>query len=281
MEGVCTTFHLFFFAKVNPLLKLGIHDFLNASPILLLLKEKGPDLGFKIVTDSPAALADRLNLGDLDLAMIPSVEYFKSADNYRLVPNICIASRGQVRTVLLLAKKPISEITSIAADIRSRTSVALLKILFPFNDNLSIHPFPPDPKSMLAEHPAALIIGDPAFKLNKLSSDITVYDLSEEWFKQTGKPFVHAVLAVSEKVTLNKNQKNLFQIARVQGYRRIKEIVSNYKNLPDVENAVLEDYLENKIKYNLDDEGIDGLNHFINLCYQNGVISKKIFIRFI
>jgi len=44
---------------------------------------------------------------------------------------------------------------------------------------------------------------------------------------------------------------------------------------------VLEDYLENKIKYNLDDEGIDGLNHFINLCYQNGVISKKIFIRFI
>jgi chorismate dehydratase len=263
------------------LLRLGIHDFLNASPILLILKEQGPDLGFQVVTDSPAALADRLNLGDLDLAMIPSVEYFKSADNYRLVPNICIASRGQVRTVLLLAKKPISEITSIAADIRSRTSVALLKILFPFNDNLSIHPSSPDPESMLAEHQAALIIGDPAFKLNKLSSDITVYDLSEEWFKQTGKSFVHAVLAVSEKVTLNESQKNLFQIARVEGCRRIKEIVSNYKNLPDVDNTVLEDYLENKIRYDLDDEGIDGLNHFINLCYQNGVISKKIFIRFI
>ena len=263
------------------MLRLGIHDFLNASPILLLLKEKGPDLGFQIVTDSPAALADRLNLGDLDLAMIPSVEYFKSADNYRLVPNICIASRGQVRTVLLLAKKPIGEITSIAADVRSRTSVALLKILFPFNEDLSIHPFPPDPESMLAEHPAALIIGDPAFKLNKLSSDITVHDLSEEWFKQTGKPFVHAVLAVSEKVTLNENQKNLFKIARVKGCSRIKEIVSKYKNLSDVENTVLEDYLENKIRYDLDDEGIDGLNHFINLCYQNGVISKKIFIRFI
>ena len=51
---------------------------------------------------------------------VRSVEYFKSADNYRLVPNICIASRGQVRTVLLLAKKPISEITSIAADIRAK-----------------------------------------------------------------------------------------------------------------------------------------------------------------
>jgi len=281
VEGVCTTLHLFFFAKGNPLLRLGIHDFLNASPILLILKEKGPDLGFQIVTDSPAALADRLNSGDLDLAMIPSVEYFKSADSYRLVPNICIASRGRVQTVLLLAKIPISEITSIATDIRSRTSVALLKILFPFNDNLSIHPFPPDAKSMLAEHPAALIIGDPAFKLNKLSSDIAVYDLSEEWFKQTGKTFVHAVLAVSEKVTLNENQKNLFQIARVQGCRRIKEIVSNYTDLLDVESTVLEDYLENKIRYDLDAEGIDGLNHFINLCYQAGVISNFFVIRFI
>jgi chorismate dehydratase len=117
--------------------------------------------------------------------------------------------------------------------------------------------------------------------LNKLSSDIIVYDLSEEWFKQTGKPFVHAVLAVREKVTLNENQKNLFKIARVKGCSRIKEIVSKYKNLSDVENTVLEDYLENKIRYDLDDEGIDGLNHFINLCYQNGVISKKIIIRFI
>ena len=78
------------------LLKFGIHDFLNASPLLLPLREHGGDKGFQIVTGSPAALADKLKLGDLDLAMIPSVEYFKSVDSYRLVPNICIASRGEV-----------------------------------------------------------------------------------------------------------------------------------------------------------------------------------------
>ena len=62
-------------------------------------------MGFQVITDSPAALADRLKLNDLDLAMIPSVEYFKSADSYRLVPGICIASRGKVDTVLFLNEK--------------------------------------------------------------------------------------------------------------------------------------------------------------------------------
>ena len=129
--------------------------------------------------------------------MIPSVEYFKSADRYRLVPGVCIASQGEVGTVLFLTKKPIHEIRSIAADNRSRTSVALLKILFSFRSDLSIHPFPPDLDLMLVDHSAALIIGDSAFKLRNLDSSITVYDLSEEWFRQTGKTFVHAVVALS------------------------------------------------------------------------------------
>ena len=184
-------------------LRFGIHDFLNASPLLLMLKEQGANLGFQIKTDSPAALADRLKAGNLDLAMIPSVEYFKLADSYRLVPRVCIASRGQVGSVLLLAKKPLSEISSVAADFRSRTSVALLKILFPFPSDLVVHLVPPDLESMLVDHSAALIIGDRALTLGEFDPSLTVYDLSEEWFRQTGKTFVHAVLAVHQRVVLD------------------------------------------------------------------------------
>ena len=114
----------------QPLLRFGIHNFLNAGPLLLPLEEQGANMGFQVITDSPTALADRLKSSDLDLAVIPSVEYFKLAESYRLVSDVCIASRGEVGTVLFLTKKPINEIRSIAADNRSRTSVALLKILF-------------------------------------------------------------------------------------------------------------------------------------------------------
>jgi chorismate dehydratase len=263
------------------LLKFGIHDFLNASPLLFPLKERGHDMGFQIITDSPAVLADRLKLGNLDLAMIPSVEYFKLADRYRLISDACITSRGKVQTVLFLAKKPIREISSIAADIRSRTSVALLRILFSFNSELSIHPYEPNPELMLTDHSAALIIGDSAFKLGNIGSDVTVYDLSEEWFRQTGKTFVHAVLVAQENISLGKAQKNFIKRAKLEGCKRIKEIISGYKNLPKVDVSVLEDYLENKIKYDLDDEAIDGLTHFSNLCYLHGITSKEISIKFL
>ena len=265
----------------QPLLRFGIHNFLNASPLLLLLKEQATNMGFQLFLDSPAALADRLKSSDLDLAMIPSVEYFKLGDTYRLVPDVCIASRGEVGTVLFLAKKPIHEISSIAVDNRSRTSAALLKILFSFNSDVSIHSFPPDLESMLVDHSGALIIGDPAFKLSDLDPSITVYDLSEEWFRQTGKTFVHAVIAVRKKKFLNAIQKKFIQQAKVEGCKRIKEVIRDYKDLGSINIKVLEAYLEKKIEYNFDEIAIDGLTHFNDLCYQRGIISKKYPIKFI
>jgi chorismate dehydratase len=265
----------------QPLLRFGIHNFLNASPLILPLKEQARNMGFQLFMDSPAILADRLKSDDLDLAMIPSVEYFKLANTYRLVPDVCIASRGEVGTVLFFAKKPINEISSIAVDNRSRTSVALLKILFSFNSDVSIHSFPPDLELMLIDHSGALVIGDPTFKLNDLDPSITIYDLSEEWFGQTGKTFVHAVIAVRKKISLNSIQKKFIQQAKVKGCKRIKEIVREYKGLDDINVKVLEDYLEKKIEYDFDQMAVDGLTHFNNLCYQRGIISKKHPIKFI
>ena len=47
-----------------------------------------------------------------------------------LLPGISIASRNQVGTVLLVSKYPLKAIQSLAVDNRSRTSVALLKLMF-------------------------------------------------------------------------------------------------------------------------------------------------------
>ena len=264
----------------QPLLRFGIHDFLNAGPILLSVKEQGLNQGFQLIIDSPASLADRLKSSDLDLAMIPSIEYFKSADNYRLVRGVCIASRGEVGTVLFLAKKPIDETFSIAVDNRSRTSIALLKVLFSFKSGVSTRPFSPDLESMLVDNSAALIIGDSAFQLSNLDPSITVYDLSKEWFIQTGKTFVHAVIAVRKNISLSKSQKIFLEQTMLDGCAQFKEVLRDYEGLPDVETKVLEDYLENKIKYNLDEAAIDGLEHFSNLCYQQGIILEKRSIEF-
>lgn len=131
------------------------------------------------------------------MAMIPSIEYLKNTDQYQLVPGVSISSRGPVGTVLLVSRLPLKEVVSVALDARSRTSAALLQILFGevFPWNVFLETTEPDPEAMLATHDAALIIGDPAFRLREDYPDLDIYDLSEHWFQQTGKMFVHAVVA--------------------------------------------------------------------------------------
>ena len=158
------------------MLKFGIHDFINAQPILASLKEMRDWIKLDIYTGNPAHLADKLNQGELDFAMIPSIEYLKEADRVRLFPGISIASRNEVGTVLLVSKYPLANLKTLAIDNRSRTSVALLKLLFKdeLSPSLNWMDCDPDPEKMLQEHDAALIIGDPALGFKK--EDATIYD---------------------------------------------------------------------------------------------------------
>ena len=258
------------------MLKFGIHDFINAQPILASLREMGEWIKLDIHTDTPARLADRLGSGELDLAMIPAIEYLKQADCLRLLPGISIASRDQVGTVLLVSKYSLNAIESLAIDNRSRTSVALLKLMFKdeFPPDLKWVVCDPSPEIMLQEHDAALIIGDPALGFKKEGT--TVYDLSEEWYQRTGKTFVHAVIAAREGVEIGERIVEIFRLAKQEGLMKITTIARAQARKKGFPENLLIDYLKNKIRFNLGVEELDGLGYFQSLCHSAGLIEKKI-----
>lgn len=262
------------------MLKFGIHDFINAQPLLTTLQTMSSWTKIEIHTETPARLADQLDRGELDLAMIPAIEYLKQADRFRLLPGISIASRGQVGTVLLVSKYPLTAIESLAIDNRSRTSVVLLKLLYKneLSPDLKWVDCDPDPEKMLAEHDAALIIGDPALAFKKEGT--TVYDLSEEWFQRTGKTFVHAVIAVREDVEIEERIVEIFRVAKQEGLMKIASTVRNQARLTGHPEPLLLDYLQNKIRYNLGAEELDGLSYFQSLCHSAGLIEKKVPFQF-
>jgi len=265
------------------MIRFGCHDFLNAQPLLVPLGRAQKELGLKIVRDVPSALAEKLKAGELDLAMIPTIEYLKEADRYRLLPDIAIASRGHVGTVLLVSQVPIENIKTLALDDRSRTSVALLKILFAnrFRPDVKLTPSPPDPKAMLKAHDAALIIGEQAFSLPELPAETKVYDLSQEWFEETGKTFVHAVVAVREGVVLPQEICANIQLAKQEGLQAIPEIANQYANSTGLDLNTLKDYLSNKIIYDLGRQELDGMTLFRDKCLSQGMIAQKHEIRFV
>ncbi len=263
--------------------KLGFHNFLNAQPLLLPLVEMAESLDCEICIDSPSGLAEKLRLNELDLAMIPSVEYLKQADKYKILPGVAIASCDKVETVLFIAKKNLEEIQTIALDNRSKTSVALFKILFgeKLNSNVEIFLEDPDPETLLEKYDAILIIGDPAFKAGLQFSHLTVYDLSHEWFVKTGKPFVHAVIAVRPEIELPNEFIESFQKIKTDGKKRIPEIAKLYASNLGINECLGEAYLSNKIIYDLDENTLEGLKIFQSLCFDKGLIEEKFLLKFL
>ncbi len=227
-----------------------------------------------MVLDAPSSLAQQLEAGKLDLAMIPSIEYLRHADSYNLLPGLSISSRGPVGTVLMATQVPLGKIHTIALDNRSRTSATLLRLLFSkeFPKDIQYLQAPPDPRQMLENNDAALIIGDQALGLKSFNKELIQYDLSEEWFKLTGKTFVHAVVAYSSDMEIDQNIIEIIQKSKSEGLANLDEISREQAEKLGMEAEVCKNYLDKKILYSLGNEEMDGLLHFQDLCRAQGLL---------
>lgn len=252
-------------------LRFGCHDFLNSQPLIRPLLNGTVKPPFEIVLDSPANLADRLKTGGLDLAFIPAVEYAE-IPGLKIVPGFSIAAKGDVTTVLMHSKKTVGEISSVAVDERSRTSVALLKVLFRAF-------FKRDVAFVAAGEPAdaALVIGDDAFSVSR--GERVVYDLAGEWLKFTGKPFVFSILCVADGVNADEAITALKKSKEI-GVKMTAEICGAKGVSAAIGREVCEDYVRNRIKYDLSPADVDGLRHFFRLAHRHGVIAAEPTLRF-
>jgi len=260
-------------------LRFGCHDFLNASPFTFALTEGTIEANFDIDFAPPAKLADSLKDGRLDMAFIPAVE-FAAIPGLEIVPGFSIAAMGEVGTVLLVSNGSLWEVNKVAADSRSRTSVALLKILFRefFRKGAGvINSRSLDLEEMMQSADAALVIGDESFSIDREKYRVT--DLAEAWFAFTGKPVVFALLCVREGVDAGEAVRTLEKSKRASlenpdGF--CAEIAPRF----GVSAEVCRDYLTKKIRYDLNSDDLDGLKLFFRLAAKNGIIEQEPEIRF-
>src|SRR5207247_11145210 len=177
----------------------------------------------ELVLDLPSRLADRLAAGELDVALIPSIEYFQRG-SYSMVPNISIASRGPVLSVTLFSRVPWAGIRRVALDVGSRTSAALTQVLLRQSHGVrpEVLPLPLDQAAEDVGADAVLLIGDRAMRAC-LPGFAHAYDLGQEWHDWTGLPFVYAFWAVREGADLGPVESALHE-ARRRGCGRIGTI---------------------------------------------------------
>ena len=253
-----------------PKLRVGIVNYLNSKPLAWgFLKGHHADL-FAPSFHPPALVARLLGQGNLDIGLIPSIEV-QRIPNLRVLPDMCIAARHEVRSVLLVSRVPIGEVRRVALDQNSRTSATLLRILMRERWGLDpeyLHERP-DPDRMLAEADAALIIGDPALRVDREKYQIV--DLAAEWNALTGLPFVFAVWAVRPEVEIP-DLPFYFKSSLRYGLSSLDTLVRESAAEMGLDSSEVRAYLTDNLSFFLRQDEIAALEEFYRRAHAHGMI---------
>ncbi len=213
----------------------------------------------------PSLCADRLERGTADIGIVPVFELLRQA--LEIVPGLGIASRGPVRSILLISKVPGAEIRTLSADTSSRTSVVLARIILAqkYNARPAITPMDPNLDAMLAASDSALVIGDPALHLDPIKLPYFVYDLGAEWTELTGLPMVFAVWAARPGI-LSPSMVKAFADSYAYGRDCLEEIIETEAPPRGFSADLARAYLTRHIRFELGDRDREGMSLYLRLA---------------
>lgn len=261
-------------------------SYLNTAPLVWGLAH-GPQRGLvELEFATPADCAEKLRCAEVDAALVPTIELARQPD-LAVVPRGCIACDGPVRSILLICKKPFDDVESIAIDQGSRTSVVLVQILA-----LELHgtrpavlPHAPQLDKMLQAADAALIIGDPALRLDPemlewCGQPVHVYDLGAEWKALTGLPMVFAVWAANR---LDDPEALVAALtgSAAYGLDRIEEVVLAESSRQGFEADFLRKYLTRDIRYAFTAAERRAMDTYLRMATSQGLVQAPRAIRYL
>ncbi|MEX2118119.1 MAG: menaquinone biosynthesis protein [Pirellulales bacterium] len=247
----------------RPTIRVGAVNYLNTRPLVHGLTELAPRI--KLVLDLPSRLADSLAAGSLDVALIPSIEYFQNP-GYRIVSDACIACRGPVLSVKLFSRVAPQRIRTLALDEGSRTSAALARILlserFGLEPRLEALPIGSSLSETRAD--AVLLIGDRAIHAPG-GPFAEVWDLGDEWCRWAELPFVFAMWTARPGVELEGLDEALTR-ARDQGLEQLAQIARAEAAPLGLSQPQCLSYLRDNLHFYLGPRELRGLELFYRLA---------------
>ena len=251
--------------------RIAASSYLNTAPLIWSFLCGSKRETVELFTHkAPARCAEMLRGGDVDAALVPVIEYQRLPD-IAIVPGVCVGSRSAVRSVVLASQQNnLKKVKRVALDDSSRTSVALVKIIF--REFLGFEPewqtSPPDLRLMLEHHDAALIIGDPAMKIPR--EKLHVFDLATLWHDFTGLGFVFAMWMAGRN-SAEQVRAIDFVAVRDEGLANLDQIASGYED-QSLTPEEIQNYLTRNIAFQMDADMIKGLQLYFDLARQHKLI---------
>jgi cyclic dehypoxanthinyl futalosine synthase len=256
-------------------LRLAAVSFLNTRPITYGIEQGlvGRDR-FALTFDLPSRCAAAVSAGEADLALMPIASYAASEQELRIVPGVAIASRGPVRTVLLMGEVPWEEMETIFLDEASRTSQMLVRLLS--------HERGLAPRFQSAAHDGivdrgrgrqgALVIGDLCFRASERFPH--VYDLGAEWTERVGLPFLNAAW-IGPPGVVSPDDVDLLNQSLAFGLANRDEIARTFADRDGVDGETYRRYFHQNIHYGLGAAELCGATAFFERAHRAGILKSK------
>jgi chorismate dehydratase len=268
-------------ANIKDLPQLAASSYLNTAPLIWSFQHGNQRNIVQLVTDAaPARCADLLARGEVEAALVPIIEYQRIPE-ISVVPDVCVGSHLAVRSVVLVSKHgDLDNVRRVALDISSRTSQALVKIVFRefLNHEPDWESCGPDLQVMLENNDAALLIGDPAMKMP--SQGLHVFDLASLWRRFTDTGFVFAMW-MARADAVEAIRKVDFAGARDEGLEQIERIITQYESQVPLSPEEIREYLTTNVTFQVDESLEKGMRLYFELARKHRLIENNKELQFI
>ena len=260
--------------ETTPAPRLAASSYLNSAPLIWSYTRGTRRNRVELLTDAaPARCADMLARGEVEAALVPVIEY-QRLPGVVVVPGVCVGARRAVRSVVLATRHDdLREVRTVALDESSRTSAALVRVIFRefYGREIEATTRRPDVRAMLDAADAALVIGDPAMTFAR--EGLRVHDLASLWREHTGLGFVFAMW-MARASGAGAVRAADFAGARDEGVAHTEEIVEEYERRLRLPREELRSYLTENVCFELNAEMRAGLELFFRLAHEHALIER-------
>ncbi|MBE1445963.1 menaquinone biosynthesis protein [Paenibacillus sp. OAS669] len=273
--------------SVNKPIRIGRIDFTNVWPLFYYFPYEQLQQEVELITQVPTQLNAAMAAGEIDIGPISSFAYGEHFEEYMLLPDMSVSAYGDVKSILLFHRKPLSELggSPVALPTTSASSVNLLKIILQrfYQVEPDYHYAAPVLGEMMKSADAALLIGDHAIRESWEDHGYMVTDLAQEWTKWTGQWMSFAVCAIRKQVVQEKPELvsriyRAFMESKRKSLHDLTALVQEARELIGGTDSYWRQYFST-LTYEFGPEQQAGLQLYYRYAWELGFLNKQVQIQ--
>jgi chorismate dehydratase len=254
--------------QVPPTLRFSSTSYANQLPLAHFIPDVSPDASL-VTVPLPSDVLAQLESGAADAVLLPVAELVRHPELV-MIDGLGVCAMRKVRSVLLKCRVPLRDVQTVEEDPASRTSNALVRVLFRALWKQAVRFVAP---GATPAPDAGVMIGDRALCAPPApAGDI---DLAAAWYDLTSQPFVFAAWVHRQGHPRAEELAHIAHAAKRRGVAELPALARLVARRLGLDEAACLDYLTHDIYFDVGSQECEALRHFLRLAAESPAVVVK------